>query len=606
MRFFRPGSVLCWALVASSAFPLAAQGREGRSEVELPLSTYDELRSAARVRRVEAKETPWVSARLLRGSLAVDLASRRATWEAELAAVSAGEEPSVVPLVSGAASMGRSSVSPDGATLHSDSSGTRLLTPQPGTWRVLLAGEIAGQASAESGSLRFGLPRLASLPSAFDLTLPADASATVEGGVVTLDPPKGASRKGRVTLDRDGPATIVVSRAARASSGPPAVDAAIHTVIRMTEESVRTEVRLTLSVRRGTLSERRLALPPGSLVSVSGPVLVEGPAADGASVLKLQPTVPEGESVSLLLALAAPRDAMAAVFVPALPRLDVAATDRLETELTVVSEGGLLLTPSADDDWSPRPGMAGVRVGADETALGFVSRGGKPRPPSFAVRQLKALAVASALARVSLTVFVGEAGETRTRMVADVRSRGRSALRFRVPEDATFLAARADGHPTAVSRPSPGVLEVPIDAGSGRTRVELLLGGRGAAPRAGEKLLLASAAPDEPIERVSWALVLPPGLGVKEDSKTLAPLGDPPSPRPRAREETPPGEKVAAAEAERVAGADRLARRDGSWSPLATLPLAPVSYTTALGDLEGAVPALTVTLTGKTEKSPWY
>ncbi|MBK8595093.1 MAG: hypothetical protein IPN83_05790 [Holophagales bacterium] len=606
MRLIRPGSVLCWLFAAASALPLAAQTREARSEVELPLSTYDELRGAAKVRRVEAKETPWASARLLRGSLAVDLAARRASWEAEVAAVSAGEEPSVVPLVTDAASIGRSSVSPDGATLQSDSSGTRLLTPQPGTWRVLLAGEISGQGSDESAGLRFRLPRLASFPAAYDLTLPADASATAEGGVVTLGPPKGATRPGRVTLDRDGAATLLVSRAARASSGPPVVDATLHTVIRMTEESVRTEVRLILSVRRGTLSERRLSLPAGSLVSVSGPVLVEGPAADGASVLKLEPAVPEGGTVSLLLALAAPRDATATVFVPALPRLDVSATDRLETELTVVSEGGILLTPSSDDDWSPRSGMEGVRIGADETALGFVSRGGKPRPPSFAVRQLKALAVASALARVSLTVFVGEAGETRTRMVADVRSRGRSTLRFRVPEDASFLAARADGRPAAVSHPAPGLLEVPIDSGSGRTRVELLLGGRGAAPRAGEKLTLLSAAPDEPIERVSWAVVLPPGLSVKEDSKTLAPLGEPPAPRARVREETPPGEKAAAEEAARVAGEDRRARRDGSWSPLATLPAAPVSYTTALGDLDGAVPALTVTLTGKTEKSPWY
>lgn len=605
MRLHAPVSVLCWLLASLSTLPLDAQPREPRSEVELPLSAYDALRAASKVRREEPAEAPWASARLLRGSLAVDLASRRATWEAEVAAVSAGEEPPAVALVTGATSIGRSSVSPDGATLQSDSSGTRLLASSPGTFRVLLAGEIAGQGSDEPAGLRFGLPRLATFPSAFDLTLPADASATAEGAAVTLGPAKGGTRQGRVTLDRDAAATLVVSRAARASAGPPVVDAALHTVVRLTEESVRTEVRLALAVRRGTLSERRLALPPGALVSVSGPVLVEG-AADGTSLLKLEPAVPEGGNVSLVFSLATARDTKSALFAPALPLLEVSATDRLETELTVVSEGGILLTPTADDDWSPRPGMDGVRVGADETALGFVSRGGRPRPPSFAVRQLKALAVASALARVSLTVFVGEAGETRTRMVADVRSRGRSTLRFRVPEDAVFLAARADGHPAAVSRPSSGVLEVPIDSGSGRSRVELLVEGRGASPRAGEKLTLASVAPDEPIERVSWALVLPPGLSVKEDQKTLAPLGESPTPRPRVREETPPGEKAAAEEAARVAGEDRRARRDGSWSPLAALPAAPVSWATALADLEGAVPALTVTLAAASEKSPWY
>lgn len=79
MRLIRPGSALCCLFAAASALPLAAQTRETRSEVELPLSTYDELRGAAKVKRVEAKETPWASARLLRGSLAVDLAARRAS-----------------------------------------------------------------------------------------------------------------------------------------------------------------------------------------------------------------------------------------------------------------------------------------------------------------------------------------------------------------------------------------------------------------------------------------------------------------------------------------------------------------------------------------------
>ena len=602
----KKGSLLpCGALLAV-ALPLSAQSRETRSEVELPLSTYDSLRAAAREKTVEPPAAPWASTRLLRGSLGIDVAARRATWEAELAAVASGEEPPAVPLVLGAAPIGRSSVSPEGATLRSDGGGTQLRPQRAGAWKVVLAGEVAGQGDDERAGLRFVLPRLASAPSAFDLTLPADASAAVEGGVVTLAPAKGAVRSGRVTVDPGLVATLVVSRAARSLSGPAVVDTSVHTIVRLSEESVRSEVRLGFAPRRGALSERRIVLPRGALVSVDGPVIVEGPAADGGALLKFEPPLPAGESTTLGLTLVAPRRAGEVTFTPDLPRLDAAATERIDTELTVVSGGGTLLTPPADSDWSPRAGLGNVRISSDESALGFVSRERRPRPLSFGLRQLKALTVASALSRVSLTVFVGESGETRTRLLADVRSRGRASLRFRVPENASFLAARTDGHPAAVSRPAPGLLELPIDSSSGRTRVELLLGGKGPAPRPGETLTLASAAPDEPIERVSWAVVLPPGLSTKEESKALAPLGEPPVPRPAARAGTPPGEKAAVLEATRIASDDRLSRRDGFWSPEATLPSTPVAFRMDLSDVEGAVPPLSLTVVEKKEKSPWY
>lgn len=597
---------LCSVLVLSLSTGLLGQTHEPRSEVELPLSTYDALRAAAKEQRVEVERTPWASARLLRGSLAVDLAARRGTWEAEIAVVSLGEEPPAIRLIAGAASIGRSSVTPDGAAIQSDGAGTQLVPEAAGTWRVVVAGEIAGQGDEESAQIRFELPRLSTAPSAFDLTLPADAAVTVEGGVVTLSPPKGAVRAGRVTLDASGAAALVVSRVTRPHTGPPLIDAAVDTVVRLTEESVRSEVRLWFQPRRGALVERRAALPRGSLVSVSGPVLVEGPGPDGMTVLRFEPPVPEREAVTVVLSFVTPRKADETSFTPDLPRLPVAATDRLESSFTVVSGGGLLLTPAADGDWSPRAEPGKVRVGSDETALGFESRERDPRPPAFTVRQLKALAVASALSRVSLTLFVGESGETRTQMVADVRSRGRAALRFRVPESAAFLAARVDGRASAVSRPAPDLLELPIDSASGRTRVELLLGGRASAPRVGERLTLEPVAPDEAIERVSWSLVLPPGLGVKEEPKALAPLREPPAPRAAPRDEAPPAERAAAREAARLAAEDRRSRRDGFWSPEATLPKTPVAYTTELADVEGTVPSLQVTITEKKEASPWF
>jgi hypothetical protein len=51
---------------------------------------------------------------------------------------------------------------------------------------------------------------------------------------------------------------------------------------------------------------------------------------------------------------------------------------------------------------------------------------------------------------------------------------------------------------------------------------------------------------------------------------------------------------------------DRRTRRDGSWSPAASLPAAPVAFATDPADLEGPVPQLSITLVEKKEKSSWY
>src|SRR5262249_38227420 len=156
--------------------------------------------------------------------------------------------------------------------------------------------------------------------------------------------------------------------------------------------------------------------------------------------------------------------------------------DRLDRTLAVVAEGGLLADASEEEDWTPREGAPEAGAAPDDLVLAWKARVEQPRAPRLALKRLKALAVASAPARVTLTASVGETGETRTLLLADVRTRSRSALPFRVPKDAVLLAARVDGAPAVVSRPAEERLEVPIGAASGRTKVELLLGGRVAPP----------------------------------------------------------------------------------------------------------------------------
>jgi hypothetical protein len=346
-------------------------------------------------------------------------------------------------------------------------------------------------------------------------------------------------------------------------------------------------------------------VPGFSLVSASGPVIATGPDADGTVTLRFEPPLGERSDVNVALSLLAPRDPKETAFEPVVPAISLGKDDRVERVLTVVAEGGLLVEPEQEEDWTPRTDLSDVRSASDDVVLGWRSRVEQPKPPRLAVRRLKSLAVASALARVELEVFVGVSGETRTRLVADVRSRGRSSLRFRVPADATLLAVRSDGQPAVASRPSPERVEVPVGGDAGRVRVELLLSRTGPWPIPGDKLTLPAPAPEEPIERVSWTLVLPPGIAVKEEGRRVPAPPEPPASPPSTADPTP-GERAAFDAAQRFASADREASREGAWSPRTFLPPAPLAYATDVVDVGESVPPLVVTLVAPKEENSWY
>ncbi|MEO6324300.1 MAG: hypothetical protein ABIT01_02135 [Thermoanaerobaculia bacterium] len=583
-----------------------ARSAETRADVELPLATYDQLRLSAKGKPdVPVKAVPFGSARLVKSSMAIDLEKRRASWEAVFEVTSGGEELPAVPLLIGATPLSRWTVGPETARIDSSGDGTRLRPDGAGAWRVSLSGEVGGQGDDESLGIRFPVPRLASLPAGFDITLPEGSSASAEGATFA-GPFPGRARTGRLTFERDRAAVLVVKRIGRVETGPPVVTGSLHVVDRLSEDAVRSEIRLQLRVKRGLLETKTLTFQAASLVSASGPVIATGPDKDGNLVLRFEPPVrPRGE-VSVMLTFLSPRDPKSEEFVPALPRIALGAEERLERSLTLVAEGGLLAEASRDDDWAPRADLADVRLGSEDIALGFQARVEEPRPLLLSLRRLKSVAVASALAKESLLIFVGESGETRTRLVADVRSRGRSSLKFRVAADAVVLATRVDGLAAAASRPRPDQLEIPIGGESGRTRVELLLAGHIAAPRAGEKLSLVPPAPEEPLERISWSVVLPPGLRVKEEGRTVPVSADPAASISRSEAELTEADRAALDTAASLATADLLLGRDGAWSPRTDLPRAPLAYRTDLVDLGDGVLPLTLTLVTGKEENPWY
>lgn len=600
---------LAASFLATLPFPLLAQTKEPKAEVELPLSVYDQLRSAGKKKEEPPpKALPFAGVKLVRGNLTIDLDRRRASWEVELESASSGDEPPAVPLLTQTAPVGRWSVSPQTARVEPTPSGSKLVPDAAGVFHVVLAGEIAGMGEDETDGIRFPLPPLASVPIALDVTLPEGTTATAEGGVVARRL-AGGSRGAvlRVAWDRDRPAALIVRRAGKAASGPPSITGGLHLIDRISDEGVRSEVRLSLRVTRGILESKALRFPGSSLVSVNGPVIATGPDAAGDMTLRFEPPVAERGSVSVALAFLRPRDPKEPTLAPILPELALAAGERLEKLLTIVAEGGLLVEATGDDDWEVRASLGDVRTGPDDVALGFKARLSKPKPPVLTVKRLKSLAVASALARVTLTVFVGENGETRTHLLADVRSRGRSLLRFKVPPDATLLAVRADGAAAAASRPKPEQVEVPVGGDGGRTRIELLLGGKVEPPRAGSPLTLPAPVPEEPVERIGWRVVLPPGLAVKEPWRKVAAAPEPASAvLTNPDSELSPGERTALELARRMATTDAASGREGAWSPAAALPKAPAVFETDLLDVGTEVPPLALTLIAKREDNPWY
>ncbi len=598
-----PVGILCLVLLAAAG-TLAAQRPESRSEVELPLSVYDELRAAAKEKKGLGPEAvkegvSYGACRVARAAVAVDLEARRATWEAVVDVTAGGPEPPEVALLEGPASIGRSAVEP-GASARVDSSpsGTKLVVEEAGVWRVTLAGEIGGTGTNETDGIAFAVPRLACLPAAFDLGLPDKSTATVWGRPVLR----------RVVFGADsGAATLLVRQPSRNDTGPATVSGALTTIARLSGASVRTEVRLFFRVRKGLLESRTLLFPGASLVLVNGPVLASGPDARGAVSLRFEPAIPAGREVAVSLSFLSTRDEKETTFSPVLPRVASAPDELLEKSVTVVAEAGLLPESSDEGDWSTARPPSDAGLGADDVSLSWKSNVDDPKPMRVTLHRLQGLSVASALARVSVAAYVGETGDTRLLMTADVRTRSRASLGFRVPKDAVLLAAQVDGATALVSRTAPDRLEVPIAADSGSTRVTLLVGTHVAPPRDGEKLELVPPSPEEPVERATWTVVLPIGLAVKEPGRRL-PAGPvaPPAP-PLHAPASSEGDRSAAVFAKSVAASDRLASAEGGWSAEPALPAAPPAFVGDFSDLGSGLPPLKLTLEKqKQNKEEWF
>jgi hypothetical protein len=369
---------------------------------------------------------------------------------------------------------------------------------------VTLSGEVAGTVDEATGTFTFELPRLAGAPVAFDLVEPKDVpleSLVARGAYAIRDLDTRFTR----VVAGSGPAYLDLTPRRRAEE-PAVLSGSLTHAITLGGDALRHEIRLSVRVLRGVLEERALRLPGAALVSVSGPVTATGPDANGNISLRVSPALRKGQELQATLTLLSPSGSQTASTLGLAPSaLSGPAGEALERTLVVRAPSGLAVSASPDDDYTPVPPRGRSRAGdanaagappEDGTALAVRIHAAAPRPLSVAFERLTPLAVATALARVSATVFVGESGLLRTSVVADVLSRGRGSLRFRVPKDARLLAVRVNDAPATASRPSPDVLVV-APAGAPRP-ASGSSGDRRFSRRA--RRSLAATAPEEPLE----------------------------------------------------------------------------------------------------------
>jgi hypothetical protein len=603
LRVWWAGALLTWVGVFAGAGGITLAQSNGRpGQVDVPLCIYDELRAASRA-KPEIPLQPYASARLVDASLAVDLAHHRASWQATIQAESGGATPPPVPLLAEAPSLAVSSVSPDTAAIDSKSGEVVLVPERPGTWKVHLEGQVDGIGEDSSRGIRFSVPKLSTLPAAFDFSAPDGSTVSGEGAVVELSP--GSHARGRITVTDEKGAVLIVRGERHEPTGPPVVTGRVQTVVRLAPDHVRSEIHLILRVRHGALEQRTLLLPGVTLLSVDGPALATGPDSKGAISLRFEPPVEEPHDVTIDLAVLEKRDPQAALFQPRIPHLEETAQDQIEQTLAIVADGSLLLEPRDEKDWLPRASAPEAGTPVDAVVLSYQARIERPHRPAFEVRSLTPVAVPSALARVSIEVFVGEEGQTRTRLVASVRTRGRSSLGFRLPEDSALLAVRVDDAPVAASRPRPDHVDVPV-GGKGEARIELLVEGRGTPPRAGDRLVLTAPSPEDPVERVSWRVVLPPFLGVKEEGKRLPALTAASQTSPAASGLKSSGDRALVEFSRQLALRDRLAGEETAWSAHTDLPEAPAAYEGDFENLATGVEPLALQVVARKGKERWF
>ncbi|MBL8115014.1 MAG: hypothetical protein JNK60_19180 [Acidobacteria bacterium] len=603
---------LLLGVVCSGALSGLLSATPPQGEVEIPLPAYDALRAAAKAPRPTPVPTPgFAGVRVRRATLVprlLDLAAPRLRFDAELEVRIAGDPAAPVRVYEGGPPLDGWTVSPEG-TLALSAHGLGLVAPREGLYRVTLSGEVAGTADESTGTFTFELPRLAGAPVAFDLVEPKDPpleSLTARGAYAIRDLD---SRFTRVVAG-SGAAHLDLTPRRRAEE-PAVLSGSLTHAITLGGDALRHEIRLNVKVLRGALEERELKLPGAALVTVSGPVTATGPDANGNVSLRVSPALRKGQELQATLTLLSPpgpQTANALELVPA--ALSGPAGEALERTLVLRAPSGLAVSASPDDDYTPVPprgrSLAGDASGPgtapeDGTALAFRIHPTAPRPLAVSFERLTPLAVATALARVSATVFVGATGLLRTSVVADVLSRGRGSLRFRIPRDARLLAVRVNDAPAAATRPSPEVLVVPLPGKSAEARIGLLLETDGSPLAPGTALTLVATAPEEPLESYLWNVVLPPGFEVKEPGRPQAPRQ-----RNAARDPAPASGDVIAY-AVRLATEDAARAPEAAWSPRTGLPDAPAAFTTEIRDSGDTPPPLTLTVVAsRKEKEPWF
>ncbi len=252
--------------LASSLLLVAALEKPAAGEVKLPLRDY-----LALVERVEALETARAKARSQAEKPVAELVSQRlsltlrdseadfaATFEVEVR----GQVTAPVPLpLAGVAQ--RITVEPPGpAAVQHLAGGLALVAPDPGHYRVQVAGKVA--IARQGGSERLALPPMTAPVAEIEVSLPSDRAWKCAGAVVAEDVLLEGRRRLRLAVPRGETGAFETRRDVKPAELPKALaSAVVVTIVSLGRDAVTRHDVVLYEVQRGEIGVMAVTLPPG-------------------------------------------------------------------------------------------------------------------------------------------------------------------------------------------------------------------------------------------------------------------------------------------------------------------------------------------------------
>ncbi len=494
--------------LASSLLLVAALEKPAAGEVKLPLRDYlalverVEAVEAARAKAVRQAETP--VAELVSQRLSLTLNDSDADVAASYEVEVRGHVKAPVPLpLTGVAH--RITVEPPGAAgVQRLAGGLALVAPEPGHYRIQVAGKVA--LARQAGSERLALSPMTAPVGELEVSLPSDRAWKCAGAVVADDVVQDGRRTLRLALPRGQATALETRRDVKPAEAPKALaSAVVVTIVALGRDVVTRHDVVLYEVQRGELGVMAVTLPPG--LEPEGVATDEGEATPWLEGRALRVERQRKLTAGGYLAVSSQPLAREAI---ALDSVKPEATVRARY-LAYASEVAASVAPDGDSwlraDLGDLP--APVREAAD--ALGLVAAWRLRKDPAGELRTtvLPSPKMLEAVVKErSTTTLLTVEGTLVHRDRFLLEGEG-SAFEVALPADGVVWSALVDEVPVRPLERAGGIV-VPLGlASSSAKSVELVVVQERSVPPGRSTLRLAPPEVTMPVLSHKWSLLLP-------------------------------------------------------------------------------------------------